>query len=316
MESLLFTYVGGAIDTWELEPSLPAGLSFDVANRSVIGTPSEVMNATNYTIWANGSEINDFETFSIVVLEDTDGDTQPDELGNHNASGLIEDLDDDGDGIPDLNESASNPQTNPLHPDTDGDGYCDGEHNVTIRGVQICEGGPDAFPTDPEEWIETDGDEIGNNADLDDDGDQASDILEIEVGTDPLDPNDFPTDDTDGDGWADAQEDFCGTDKFDNNSVPSDYDNDEWCDADDPDDDGDQWFDTKEVECGTDPLDESSIPGDDDGDGICNSLEESPAPEEDSSFPWWLCAVLLMLILIIVPIVLRIMEDEENSEEE
>ena len=41
----------------------------------------------------------------------------------------------------------------------------------------------DAFPADPAEWLDTDLDGIGNNADLDDDGDSIPDYIDA----DPLD---------------------------------------------------------------------------------------------------------------------------------
>jgi hypothetical protein len=44
----------------------------------------------------------------------------------------------------------------------------------------------DAFPTNSAETVDTDGDGIGNNADLDDDNDGFSDPEEIAAGTDPL----------------------------------------------------------------------------------------------------------------------------------
>ena len=67
--------------------------------------------------------------------------------------------------------------------DSDNDGYPD-----TI----------DDFPFDPTEWLDTDGDEIGNNADLDDDGDGYNDTVEISEGSDPLNFTSIPLD-TDGD---------------------------------------------------------------------------------------------------------------------
>ena len=50
----------------------------------------------------------------------------------------------------------------------------------------------DAFPRDPAEWRDTDGDGIGDNADTDDDGDGWSDAEEKAAGTDPLDAVSFP----------------------------------------------------------------------------------------------------------------------------
>ena len=69
-----------------------------------------------------------------------------------------------------------------LSSDNDGDGVLD-----TV----------DVFPQDPTEWLDTDGDGIGNNADKDDDNDG---ILDIHDGV-PLDP--FESIDTDGDGVGD-----------------------------------------------------------------------------------------------------------------
>jgi hypothetical protein len=50
----------------------------------------------------------------------------------------------------------------------------------------------DAFPWDKNEWRDTDGDGIGDNADSDDDGDGWTDAEEKSVGTDPLNKLDFP----------------------------------------------------------------------------------------------------------------------------
>ena len=96
--------------------------------------------------------------------------------------------------------------------DTDGDGYPDDE---------------DAFPSDPEEWLDTDGDGVGNNADTDDDGDGVVDVSDDF----PLDASE--TTDTDGDGIG-------------NNA--------------DTDDDGDGYSDAAELAAGTDPLDPNSRP--------------------------------------------------------
>ncbi|MGF1778329.1 LamG-like jellyroll fold domain-containing protein [Vibrio nomapromontoriensis] len=63
--------------------------------------------------------------------------------------------------------------------DSDGDGYID-----------II----DAFPDDPYEWLDSDGDGIGNNADTDDDNDGTPDSIDAF----PLDPTEDT--DTDGDG--------------------------------------------------------------------------------------------------------------------
>jgi hypothetical protein len=62
----------------------------------------------------------------------------------------------------------------------------------------------DAFPSDPEEWMDTDSDGIGNNADIDDDNDGMPDSWEIEHGLDPL--MDDSQEDLDGDGVSNIDE--------------------------------------------------------------------------------------------------------------
>jgi hypothetical protein len=71
--------------------------------------------------------------------------------------------------------------------DRDGDG---------VR--EVAYGGPDAFPNDPGEWTDFDGDGTGDGADSDDDGDGLGDGPEIQAGLDSRDP------DTDGDRFADG----------------------------------------------------------------------------------------------------------------
>lgn len=238
---------------------------------------------------------------------DIDGDGLPDEVREGFNTTLFADEDDDGDGISDLNESLGISKSDPKMSDTDGDGVCDGDVDVTIRNTWICAAGPDAFPDDSSAFLDTDSDgypdelfgesTTGLTEDLDDDGDQSSDISEIQNGTDPKDRLSFPTDDNDSDGWTNSQEIFCGTDQNNANSVPQDRDEDQWCDVDDTDDDNDGWTDSMEEDCATNPLDKGDVPGDDDGDGICNYLDSES--EESSSFPIWIIFVFLAAGLII-----------------
>ena len=58
-------------------------------------------------------------------------------------------MDDDGDGLSDLDEIAAG--TDPLDSDTDPDGWNDGF---------------DAFPLNTAEWKDTDGDGVGDNSDV------------------------------------------------------------------------------------------------------------------------------------------------------
>ncbi len=81
-----------------------------------------------------------------------------------------------------------------LFTDSDGDGVSDEN---------------DAFPNDENETTDSDDDGVGDNADLDDDGDGYSDIDESTncgEGTNPLNASDAPTD-TDGDGACNALDD-------------------------------------------------------------------------------------------------------------
>ncbi|MDC0485826.1 Ig-like domain-containing protein [Flavobacteriaceae bacterium] len=147
--------------------------------------------------------------------------------------------------------------------DTDSDGYYDYE---------------DAFPTDPNEYLDSDSDGLGNNTDTDDDGDGISDIYEIELGTDPIDPNDTPSDfnsngipdaleDSDGDGYNDDIDLF----PLDPTSA-IDNDGDGISDTDDTDDDNDGIPDDDDDF----PLD-SRYSKDTDNDGIPNLID----PDDD-----------------------------------
>ena len=69
----------------------------------------------------------------------------------------------------------------------------------------------DAFPFDPTESVDTDGDGIGNNADTDDDGDGLPDSYEIANGLNSLDAADAQLD-ADSDGLTNAEEYALGTD--------------------------------------------------------------------------------------------------------
>ena len=62
----------------------------------------------------------------------------------------------------------------------------------------------DAFPNDPYEYLDTDGDLQGNNADTDDDNDGMPDIWELTYGLDPL--KDDAANDPDGDGDSNINE--------------------------------------------------------------------------------------------------------------
>ncbi len=126
--------------------------------------------------------------------------------------------------------------------DTDGDGVTD---NI------------DAFPNDPTETVDTDGDGVGNVADTDDDNDGTLDVNDVF----PLNPAEVS--DTDGDGVGDVG------DAFPNNPNESlDTDGDGIGNEADPDDDGDGVLDSQDAF----PLDRlESV--DSDGDGIGDNAD-------------------------------------------
>ncbi|MFN3203019.1 MAG: OmpA family protein [Bradymonadia bacterium] len=221
--------------------------------------------------------------------------------------------DTDGDGIEDLVEIEGDNPTDPLDPDSDDDGLCDGAN--AIDGV--CAAGEDANNNGAIDEGETD----PNNPDTDNDG--RSDGSEV-AGDNPTDPLDRDSDD-DGllDGVEDANDNgatdadetdpnnadtddggvsdglevlFNGTDPLDPADdladAPRDRDGDGLTDGeeiilgtdpDNPDTDGDGILDGREVngQNPTNPLDADS-----DDDGLCdggNAIEGGCAAGEDAN---------------------------------
>ena len=162
----------------------------------------------------------------------------------------------------------------PLNPDTDGDGYCDGP--VTI--VDVCIGGDD-FPMSSSEWVDTDGDGLGNNEDKDDDGDGLDDTEEVKLGSNPL------VKDTDGDGIPDNWD-----------PLPVDPDGDA---------DGDGILDRDEYN----PNSTTGNPADSDGDGVNDMLQgvasSNTSSSDDTNWTEMCCWILLLLLLLLVPLLKR-----------
>ena len=98
---------------------------------------------------------------------------------DHDRIGDNLDADIDGDGVADDLNHNGIPDNE--EPDWDGDG-------VPNAGAIPW----DAFPRDPKEWRDTDGDGIGDNSDSDIDGDGYTNEEERRAGTDPYDPLSFP----------------------------------------------------------------------------------------------------------------------------
>ena len=191
------------------------------------------------------------------LRSDTDGDGLPDaeEIGNNtdkpldtDNDGIINalDTDDDDDGIETITENLIG--TNPLIPDSDGDGISDAQEVGELHNKPIdsdSDGTIDALDTEDS---------------LDQDGDGLSNMLEAQLNTNPAKA------DTDGDGIDDAKE--VGP----NILLPLDKDLDGIIDAldivDDSDTDNDGLTDAQEKKLGSDPKE-----ADTDNDGI-NDREE------------------------------------------
>ena len=91
-------------------------------------------------------------------------------------------LDTDEDGVADSDDAFPNDPTEVA----DFDGDLIGNNSDTDDDDDGVLDSEDAFPFDASEWLDTDGDLIGNNTDTDDDGDSLSDIKENTFGSDPL----------------------------------------------------------------------------------------------------------------------------------
>ncbi len=189
---------------------------------------------------------------SIGEINKTTGVINNVTLNNGDYFTIAVTLDSDGDGVLDANDAFPNDPNESV--DTDGDGI--GNNADTDDDNDGVLDGDDAFPLDPNETTDTDGDGVGNNADTDDDNDGLTDSEENTLGTNPLSA------DTDNDGNDDATEVGVVT-------SPNDTDNDNIIDAlesanNDADSDG-----------VSDQLDaENNNPNNDsDGDGIGNADE-------------------------------------------
>ena len=62
------TISGGAVTSWEISPSLPAGLIFGTTNGSIWGTPVGVESDESYTIWGNNSGGSAQATLTLTLV--------------------------------------------------------------------------------------------------------------------------------------------------------------------------------------------------------------------------------------------------------
>ena len=198
------------------------GLSLSDTSEGILS-----LNQLRYT----PAQWNVRQTLTITGLDDglADGDVSYQLI---TAAVVSEDVNYNGLGVADITLINIDDEI-----DTDGDGSFDYA---------------DAFINDVSEWLDTDRDGIGNNADLDDDADGISDVYEIRLGTDPLDANETPPD-FNSNGIPDALEDSDGdgvNDDVDDSpldpTLAFDNDGDGISDQDDPDDDNDGVLDVED----------------------------------------------------------------------
>jgi hypothetical protein len=149
----------------------------------------------------NDGVLDTDDAFPLDSTEDTD--TDGDGTGN-NA-----DTDDDNDGFSDEDEitcgtNALDATEIPTDTDSDSIPDCidtDDDNDGTLDT-------DDAFPLDPTEDMDTDGDGIGDNTDPDIDGDGIDNEADVDINGDGINDNGI---DSDGDGINDANDDDDGT---------------------------------------------------------------------------------------------------------
>jgi Ca2+-binding EF-hand superfamily protein len=225
-------------------------------------------------------------------MEDSDGDGVNDAEDDF-PNDANESTDTDGDGVGDNSDVFPNDanESNDLDndgigdnsdDDADGDGtpndvdafpLTDSSNDADNDGVA---NDLDQFPNDPNEYFDSDGDGIGDNADTDDDGDGVLDSNDAF----PYDPSE--TMDTDGDGLGDNADEFPNdaTERVDSdgdgigdNSDEFPSDTTEWADTD-----GDGVGDNSDAF----PNDASEIV-DSDGDGVGNNADAFPYDANEQS---------------------------------
>lgn len=166
----------------------------------------------------------------------------------------------------------------PSFPDTDGDGFVDPV---------------DAVPDDATEWLDTDGDGIGNGADTDDDGDGIADAFDAF----PLDEDEFLDTDEDGVGNNEDVFPFDPDEQYDSdgdgvgdNGDPFPLDPTEWADTDGDGvgdntdlwpEDPDEAYDTDGDGIG------NNADTDDDGDGVEDHLDAYPLDATKTEMASW-----------------------------
>jgi hypothetical protein len=159
---------------------------------------------------------NYFATMTVSASQDTDNDNMTDTWEWENGlNGFVS-----SDGVKDLDlDGWSNVQE--FYAQTDPRNALSfpvaGEGDSDSDGINDPE---DAFPFDPNETVDSDNDKIGNNTDLDDDGDGMDDDFETFHGYNSLVSSDA-NDDSDSDGATNLQEFQSGSDPESDLSNPT-----------------------------------------------------------------------------------------------
>ena len=60
----------GEITSWEINASLPSGLTFETSNGTIWGTPTELWTQTAYTVWANNTGGSAVAYLNITVVDE------------------------------------------------------------------------------------------------------------------------------------------------------------------------------------------------------------------------------------------------------
>ena len=116
----------------------------------------------------NEKAVFDSKVMPIRLPDDQDGDLVRDD-DDAFPNDVAASVDTDGDGAPD--------NWNPFATDAE----------IAASSLVI-----DAFPKDPDEWLDSDNDGVGNNKDTDDDGDGYTDAEELDADSDPTDNSSVP----------------------------------------------------------------------------------------------------------------------------
>jgi len=202
--------------------------------------------------------------FALSSCQDLILDSEDDQPTNTetNINNISEKIDSDKDGVFDSQDAFPNDATEWLDTDKDSIGN-NADSDDDGDGTQD---GNDAFPLDKTEWLDTDNNGIGNNSDLDDDGDGTQDSNDAF----PLDKTESY--DTDDDGLGDNSDpDSNGNGILDINEPNGDSDNDGFINSiDEFPNNPLEWIDSDQNGIG------NNEDSDDDGDGIIDSEDAFP----------------------------------------